>query len=63
MAAGTGYDKGNFDERREIFMAELLIKTGANVNAKDSSGSTALMYAEMNGATKVASVLRKHGAK
>ena len=63
MSAGTGYDKGNFDERREIFMAELLIKTGANVNAKDSSGSTALMYAEMNGATKVASVLRKHGAK
>lgn len=43
-------------------MVEVLLKAGANVNAKDNEGATPLHYAAMNDATKLAELLLKAGA-
>jgi len=44
-------------------IVELLIARGANINAKDGDGRTPLWYAEKEGYTEIAELLRKHGAK
>ena len=44
-------------------IAELLLKHGAEVNAKDNNGETALMDAARNGHTETANLLRSYGAK
>ncbi len=44
-------------------VAELLITKGADINAKDDGGKTALSYAVEGGYTEIAEILRKHGAK
>ena len=43
--------------------AEVLLKHGADVNAKQNDGWTALMYAAQDGHAEVAELLRKYGAK
>jgi uncharacterized protein len=43
-------------------VTELLIAAGADLNAKDAKGRTALQYAEEKELTRVPEVLRKHGA-
>jgi len=40
-----------------------LIKEGANVNAKDKDGNTALMYAAFMGNTDIVKILKEAGAK
>lgn len=42
---------------------ERLIKTGANVNAANDYGETALMWASLSGYTEIAKLLIKAGAK
>ena len=44
-------------------MVELLIAKGAYVNARNGDGRTPLSYAQEKGYTKIAELLRKHGAK
>ena len=39
-----------------------LIENGANVNAKDKNGQTALMLASQNGYTEIVEYLAEHGA-
>jgi len=41
---------------------ELLLKKGANVNAKDKYGGTALMYAAVKGHKEVVELLIENGA-
>jgi len=48
---------------RSVGIAEMLIKKGANVNAKDQFGKSALNYAIERGPQKMIEVLRKAGAK
>lgn len=43
--------------------AEILIKKGADVNAADAWGMTPLTLASSKGKTKLAFLLRRHGAK
>ena len=43
-------------------MVKYLIKHGANINAKNKNGDTALSIAEKNGHTEVARILREAGA-
>ena len=43
-------------------IVELFLKHGADVNAKDDAGETALMNAALIGRTKFAEILLKHGA-
>jgi ankyrin repeat protein len=44
-------------------VVKLLIKKGADVNAKDKYGGTALMYAAQNGDKEVVKLLLEKGAK
>ena len=44
-------------------VVSMLLDAGAQVDAKDNSGSTALMIASWNGHKDVVEVLKKHGAK
>ena len=44
-------------------MATLLIEAGANINAKNYGGKTALMLAEENNAADVIELLKAAGAK
>ncbi|UCB44391.1 MAG: ankyrin repeat domain-containing protein [Spirochaetota bacterium] len=50
-----------FDYYYEI--VEILIEEGANINAQDDNGYTALMYAEEQGLTEIAKLLKEAGAK
>ena len=43
-------------------VTELLITAGADINAKDAQGKTALQHAEEKELTRIPEVLRKHGA-
>ncbi|OHB65020.1 MAG: hypothetical protein A2Y76_09445 [Planctomycetes bacterium RBG_13_60_9] len=43
--------------------AEVLIAAGANVNAKENEGKTLLALAKEGGRTRIAELLRQHGAK
>ena len=44
-------------------LIEPLIAAGADVNAKNNNGDTALMWAARNGYAKVVSLLKQSGAK
>ena len=44
-------------------VAKLLIENGADVNAKDNDGVTALMQASENGHTEIVSLLKSAGAE
>ena len=44
-------------------IVEILLARGADTNAKDHRGRTALDLAEDRGRTEVANLLRQHGAK
>jgi len=50
-----------YRERRDI--VEILIAAGADVNAKDTNGETALHHAVEHRNSSVAELLRKYGAK
>ena len=49
--------------RGDIEIVKLLIKEGADVNARDKYGGTALMAAANNGHTEIAKILIGRGAK
>lgn len=52
------------DERRDVKkIVEILIKNGADVNAKDGEGHTPLDIAEKNHFPEMAALLRSHGGK
>jgi ankyrin repeat protein len=44
-------------------VTELLIAAGADLNAVDATGKTALAHALERGLTRITAVLRRHGAK
>jgi len=41
----------------------LLLSKGADINAKENNGKTALSYAVEGSCTEIVELLRKHGAK
>ena len=43
--------------------AKLLVEKGADVNARDKAGTTALAIAEGSGTISIADCLKQHGAK
>ena len=51
-----------FCEAGDVRRVEKALKQSANVNAKNSNGTTALMYASANGHADVAELLLKNGA-
>ena len=44
-------------------MVELLIKSGANINARDNGNQTPLSFAEKEGKQEVLELLKKYGAE
>ncbi len=50
-------------EKNNVAQARRLIKSGADVNAMDEDGMTALMYAAQNNATDVAALPKAAGAE
>jgi serine/threonine-protein phosphatase 6 regulatory ankyrin repeat subunit B len=44
-------------------VVELLIAKGADINAKDGEGQTALSWAKKQGRDEITALLSKHGAK
>ena len=53
MAAGYGHTEA----------VEMLIDSGADINAKDSKGISAMMWAEAKGHTEIVNLLREKGAQ
>ncbi len=57
----------DFDNNKHVVysprIAKLLIASGADVNARDESGNTALRFAVQRGYTDMAELLRKAGAE
>lgn len=51
------------ETERGMELAELLIRSGADLNAKDVDGDTPLKAARVTGHRKMAEFLRRHGAK
>ena len=49
-----------FGDARKV---EEAIMNGANVNAKDNDGRTALMWAKISSRTETVKLLRRYGAK
>ena len=50
-------------EYGHILVATVLLKNGANVNAKDSDGYTSLLLARMYGHARMVELLKANGAK
>jgi ankyrin repeat protein len=48
---------------RDLDVVKLLLKNGADANAKDKDGDTAMKRAQRRGATEIVELLRAHGAK
>jgi ankyrin repeat protein len=48
----------NAAEEGNIIAAEVLLKLGADINARDSSGHTALMIAKSKGHIKIVELLK-----
>ncbi|MCH6583156.1 MAG: ankyrin repeat domain-containing protein [Proteobacteria bacterium] len=44
-------------------MAELLIRDGSDVNARDAYGNTPLSWARLTGHTEIAELLQSSGAR
>ena len=61
MAASYQVEDENEDNDM-VSIVRLLLEAGADVNVADESGETALAKAVNSGSTKIASLLRKHGA-
>ena len=68
VEALTSYSFDGFDEApgmwpSSLYMVKLLLDAGTDVNAKDESGSTALMEATSRGHTDIVQLLKQYGAK
>ncbi len=68
VEALTSYSFDGFDEApgmwpSSLYMVKLLLNAGTDVNAKDESGSTALMEATSRGHTDIVQLLKQYGAK
>ena len=68
VEALTSYSFDGFDEApgmwpSSLYMVKLLLNAGTDVNAKDESGSTALMEATSRGHTDIVQLLKEYGAK
>ena len=63
LEAGIGRDELSFSEVRSVESAELLIKHGANINAVNTQGGSALTNAVRCGDFKLSEFLLEHGAK
>ena len=50
-------------ERGQILAATVLLKNGANVNAKTSDGKTPLSLAQSTGRARMVELLKANGAK
>ena len=50
-------------EHGQILAATVLLKNGANVNAKTSDGRTPLLSAKANGHARMVELLKANGAK
>lgn len=48
---------------RMTAIAQLLLESGASIDAKDNSGKTALLYAACGGHEKIVALLISHGAE